>query len=237
MSIKSSGPINQILAALPHSEYQRLIPHLEEIPLTVGNVLYEPSQPILEVYFPNLAMVSLVSILSGNLTTGIGLVGCEGMVGMPVFLGNDRTTTQAIVQISGSAMKLSANVLANEFNRAKHLQKLLLLYTQIQLGQISQISACKSHHTIEQQLACWLLLIRDCIQQDILPLTQKSISTMLAVRRASITEAAILLQNAGIIHYRRGQIVILNRSELESKSCECYGLIQKEFARLLGTRQ
>ncbi len=235
MSKNACPPINKILAALPHSEYQRLVPYLEETSLTLGTVLYEPNQPILEVYFPNLAMISLVSIVSGDMMTRIGFVGYEGMVGIPAFLGNDRTIGRAIVQIAGSAMKLPAKVLRDEFKKAEQLQKLLLLYTQAQLSQISQLSVCKSHHTIGQQFACWLLLIHDCIQQDILPLTHKSISTMLAVRRASITEAAMMLQKAGIVHYHRGQIAILNRNELESKSCECYRLIQTEFARLLGT--
>ena len=179
-------------------------------------------------------MISLVSVMEDGSTTEIGLVGNEGMVGLPIFLGGNVTTNSAIVQIEGNAVKMDAAILKSEFERGGQLQKKLLLYTQARLTQISQIAACKSHHLIEERLARWLLSVNDCVNQPELPLTQKFISQMLGVRRASVTEAAIALQKAGFISYRRGQITILNRKELEQAACECYSLIQKEFKRLLG---
>jgi CRP-like cAMP-binding protein len=182
-------------------------------------------------------MISLVSVLRDNSKTEIGLVGNEGMVGLPAFLGGSFTPNRAIVQIAGNAIKLSADVLKREFDRGRELQRLLLLYTQALLTQVSQISACKSRHGLEQQLARWLLSVQDCVRQDEFRLTHQFISEMLGVRRASVTEIASTFQRAGIIRYSRGQIAILNQAELEATACECYGLIKGEFLRLLGTEQ
>ncbi len=226
---------NQLLMALPPEEYQRLIPYLKPVNLILGQVIYEPQQVIKEVYFPVSSMISLVSMMKDNSTTEIGLVGNEGIVGIPVFLGGNIFTNRAIVQIEGNAIKMDADVLRREFERGEQLQKKLLLYTQARLTQISQIAACKSHHLIEERLARWLLSVHDCVHNNELPLTQKFISEMLGVRRASVTEAAIALQKAGSIGYTRGQITILKRKELEQRACECYGLIQIEFKRLLNT--
>lgn len=224
---------NQLLMALPLRECQRLIPYLKPVNLVLGQVIYEPQQVIKEVYFPVRAMISLVSMMKDNSTTEIGLVGNEGMVGIPVFLGGNIVTNRAIVQIEGNAMKMDASVLRREFGRGEQLHKKLLLYTQARLTQVSQIAACKSHHLIEERLARWLLSVHDCVQKNELPLTQKFISEMLGVRRASVTEAAIALQKAGLISYSRGQITILERKELEQAACECYASIRNEFKRLL----
>ncbi|AFY58226.1 cAMP-binding protein [Rivularia sp. PCC 7116] len=225
---------NQLLMGLPSEEYKRLVPYLKPVSLSLGQVIYEPKQLIKEVYFPLEAMISLVSIMKDNSTTEIGLVGNEGMVGLPVFLGGNTATNRAIVQVHGNALKMDASVLRSEFERGKKLQQKLLLYTQARLTQISQIAACKSHHLIEERLARWLLSVNDCVNRDELPLTQKFISEMLGVRRASVTEAAIALQKAGLISYSRGQITIQQRKQLEEAACECYGLIRDEFKRLLG---
>ncbi len=224
---------NQLLMALPPGEYERLVPYLEPVSLALGQVIYEPKQLIKEVYFPLEAMISLVSIMKDGSTTEIGLVGSEGMVGLPVFLGGNSATNYAIVQVEGNALKMEASILKSEFERGKQLQAKLLLYTQARLTQVSQIAACKSHHLIEERLARWLLCVNDCVNKPELPLTQKFISEMLGVRRASVTEAAIALQKAGLISYSRGQITILKRNELEQAACECYGLIHNEFKRLL----
>ncbi|MGB3640219.1 MAG: Crp/Fnr family transcriptional regulator [Rivularia sp. (in: cyanobacteria)] len=224
---------NQLLMALSTKEYERLIPYLEPVSLVLGQIIYEPKQPIKEVYFPLGAMISLVSIMKDGSTTEIGLVGNQGMVGIPIFLGGNIATNRAIVQVEGNALKMDASILKSEFERGKQLQAKLLLYTQARLIQISQIAACKSHHLIEERLARWLLCVNDCVNKPELPLTQKFISEMLGVRRASVTEAAQALQKAGLIRYRRGQITILKRKELEQAACECYGLILNEFKRLL----
>lgn len=237
MSENFSLSTNQLLSALPLEEYQRLLPHLEPISLTLGKVLYEPGKPITEVYFPNEAMLSLVSRMTDGSTTEVGLVGNEGMIGLPVILGGNHSVSQVIVQVQGTATKLNAELLKKEFLRGGKLQKLLLLYTQARLSQISLIAACKSHHTVEQRLARWLLTVNDCIMKDELPLTQKFISQMLGVRRASVTEAALVLQKLKIISYNRGHIKILKRKKLEKTACECYASIKQEFTRLLGTNQ
>lgn len=224
---------NKLLIALPPGEYQRLISSLEPVNLVLGQVIYEPQQVIKEIYFPMGAMISLVSIMKDGSTTEVGLVGNEGMIGLPVFLGGNITTNRAIVQIEGNAMKMDASCLRREFERGEQLHKNLLLYTQARLTQISQIAACKSHHVIEERFARWLLSVHDCVNDGELPLTQKFISEMLGVRRASVTQAAIALQKAKLISYSRGHITILNRKKLEEAACECYGLIKNEFTRLL----
>lgn len=233
MSEASYNLSNKLLSALPNNVLERLRPHFEEVSLIQGQILHNSSKPITEVYFPNQASISLVLILSDKSTTEIGVVGNEGMVGLPAILGGKCTTNDSIVQISGTAVKISSQILQEEFNRGEELQKLLLLYTQAQFTQIAQIAACQSHHVIEQRLARWLLLVRDCVNKNTLPLTQKSISMMLGVRRASVTEAAISLQQANIITYSRGQIIITNPQNLEAFACECYSKIKQEYHRLL----
>ena len=233
MTEASSTASNKLLSALSDSVYQRLSPYFEEVSLTQQQILYQSGELIQYVYFPHQASISLVLIMSDKSTIEIGLVGKEGMVGLPVILGGESSSNHSIVQIPGTATKLATPILQEEFKRGEELQQLLLLYTQAQLSQISQIAACQSHHVIEQRLARWLLLVRDCTGKNTLPLTQKLVSMMLGVRRASVTEAAISLQQAEAISYSRGQIVIIDPQRLESLACECYSKIQNEYARLL----
>ena len=237
MSEDIDGTIaNQLLAALPSEDYQHLAPHLENIYLIAGEVLSEPGETMTEVYFPTLAMISLVSIMENGSTTEIGLVGKEGMVGLPVFLGGCSTISRAIVQMNGTAIKLNANVLRSEFKRGGELQRLLLLYAQALFTQASQNAACNRQHNIEQRLARWLLTAQDCIMKDELHLTQEFISHMLGTRRSGITVAAGILQQAGIIRYTRGKISILNRAALKYTACECYHAIKNEYDRLLKSK-
>ena len=231
---EASSPVtNQLLSALSDSVYQRLTPYLEEVFLTQGQFLHRSGKTITEVYFPHRASVSLVVILANKSTTEIAMVGNEGIIGLSVILGGQSTTTNSVVQIAGSATKLSSQILLEEFHRGEEFQKLLLLYTQAQITQIARISACQSHHVIEQRLARWLLSARDATGNRLLPVTQKLISTMLGVRRASITEAAIALQEAGTITYSRGQIEIVDAQKLQAVACECYSNIKQENLRLL----
>ncbi len=233
------SPVNQILAALPDEEYRRIAPHLETVSLKRGQVLHEPYEAIQDVYFPNQAMISLVSIMKDGATTEIGLVGNEGMIGLPVILGGELAPSQAIVQIQAQdgAMKLSANLLKQEFQRGEVLQKRLLLYTQAFLTQVSQSAACNRQHTIEERLARWLLSVQDCVLVDELPLTQEFMANMLGTRRSGVTVAAGILQQAGIISYNRGKVTILNQESLQETACECHRLVQNEFMRLLGSRR
>lgn len=228
----NESPSNQLLAALPNFEYQRLLPHLEIVQLSVGEILYQSYETIEYVYFPHQGMISLVAIMENGTTTEVGIVGKEGVTGISTILGSDSSIHCAMVQIAGNASRIEVDLLRQEFNRGGKLQKLLLLYTQARLTQITQNAACYSQHLIEQRLARWLLTVHDCIQQDSFSLTQELIATMLGVRRSGITKAANLLQQAEIIRYSRGNITVLNRAALETVSCECYWIIKQEFYRL-----
>ena len=230
-------PINQILAALPKSEYQIIAPHLKPVDLTSGEVISEPNQSITEIYFPQRAMISIVSIMMDGSTTEIGLIGNEGMVGLPAILGGNSTISCSIVQVSGTALQVSADIIQQQFLRGGKLQEILLLYIQASLTQVSQSAACNRQHKIEERLARWLLSVRDCVLQNELHLTQEFIANMLGTRRSGVTVAAGILQRAGIIRYSRGKITILDRQALEDTSCECYRTIQREFIRLLGSRR
>ncbi|WP_330205152.1 Crp/Fnr family transcriptional regulator [Cyanobacterium sp. Dongsha4] len=224
---------NKLLDGLPSHEYEKLEPHLEQVKLTSGVILYNPYDVIHYAYFPLSAMISLVKIMEDGSTTEIGLIGNEGMIGLPIILGGNYTTNNIVVQISGESLKLRADILKIEFSKGQTLQKLLLLYTQARLGQIAQTAACNRHHKIEARLARWLLSVYDCVRKDEFDLTQEFISHMLGVRRAGVTNAAHGLQEAGIIRYNRGKIVILDRQKLEQLSCECHQAIQNEFMNLL----
>ncbi len=224
---------NQLLAALPETEYQRLVPNLELVSLPLHKVIYEPGEPITHVYFPHQALVSLVSLMEDGSTVEVGLVGNEGMVGLPVIWGGDTTTTKAFVQIADSGSRMKASLLKIEFDRGDQLQTLLLRYMQALHTQISQLAACNRLHMIEGRLARWLLSVHDRMQKDEFPLTQEFIGQMLGTRRAGVSEAAGVLSQAGMIRYTRGKITILDRPKLEATACECYGLVKSEFTRLL----
>ncbi len=230
-------PINKLLAALPISEYERLIPHFKETNLECGTILYEPYEPINSMYFPITVMISLVSIMENGSTTEIGLIGNEGMIGLPAILGGQFSISRAIVQIEGNGLKINSDIIKEEFDRGETLQKILLLHTQARLTQISQSAACNRQHRIEARLAKWILSVHDCVLNDEIPLTQEFISNMLGVRRSGVTIAANGLQNAGLISYNRGKITILDYEGLENTACECYRLVQNEFIRLLGARR
>ncbi|CAA9575366.1 cAMP-binding proteins - catabolite gene activator and regulatory subunit of cAMP-dependent protein kinases [uncultured Synechococcales cyanobacterium] len=225
---------NRLLAALSAAEYQRLIPNLEFVELALKQVLYKPSEQIAHVYFPHRAIVSLTYTLEDGSTSEVGMVGNEGMAGLPVILGGDNTTTTAIVQGADGGMRMRADQLKAEFNRGGELQSLLLRYTQGLLTQITQTAACNRHHSIEERLARWLLMVSDRTESNTFSLTQEFLSEMLGVRRAGVTVAAGTLNQAGIIRYNRGKIDILDRESLEATSCECYPVVKKELTRLLG---
>ncbi|MBD2561721.1 MULTISPECIES: Crp/Fnr family transcriptional regulator [Nostoc] len=227
---------NKLLAALPASDYERLVPHLKLVPLQVQQILYAAAEPITQVYFPDKAVVSIVTTMEDGSTAEVGIVSNEGMVGIPVILGDNTTTTTAFVQISGAAMQINANVLRAEFNLGGALQTLLLCYVQAVYSELAQGAACNRLHTLEERLARWLLTVSDRLESEDFPLTQEFISQMLGVRRSGVTVAASTLSRAGMISYQRGHISILNREDLEATSCECHQVIQKEFARLLGMK-
>lgn len=214
---------NMILAALPRREYQRLLPNLELISLPLDVILYKSGDSIDYVYFPEDGIVSLVTNMTDGATIEVGLIGKEGMVGIPVLLGDDIASEESIVQIAGSALRMRSDVL-KEGLKTNHSPLLteLLLYTRILMKQVAQTAACNSLHSVEERLARWLLMCHDRMESDELPLKQEFISSMLGTRRASVGDAASGLQAEGIIRYSRGNISILKRKRLEESACECY---------------
>jgi CRP-like cAMP-binding protein len=223
---------NRLLAALPAAERARLIPSLEPVAMTVGEVVYESGGRQDYVYFPTTAIVSLHYVMADGASAEIAAVGNEGMVGVVLFMGGETTPSRAIVQCAGSAFRLSGKRLKREFTRAGPMQHLLLRYTQALLTQMAQTAVCNRHHSVDQQLCRWLLLRLDRMRTNVLTVTQELISNMLGVRREGVTEAAGKLQDAGLIRYSRGRITVLDRSGLEARVCECYGVVRKESDRL-----
>ena len=224
---------NHLLAALPDAEFSRISPHLELIPMRLGDVLYESSGRLHHVYFPTTSILSMQYVLEDGGSSEIAGVGNEGVLGIALFMGGETTPSRAVVRASGHAYRLKSDVLMEEFNRAGQTMRLLLRYTQALATQMSQNSVCNRHHSVEQQLCRWLLFTLDRLPSNDLTLTQELIANMLGVRREGVTEAAGKLQGHGYISYRRGHIKVINRVGLERDVCECYGVVKKEFDRLL----
>ena len=231
MSQDRSRSANRLLSALPEAEYERLEPYLTSISLPIGTVFYEASEKIETIYFPNTSLISLVNTLSNGATTEVSLVGGTGMVGIPAILSSGISQNLAIVQVPNHAMKISAEILKQEFKRGGELQNILHAYIETRISEISQLAVCNAHHTIEERFARWLLITSDLIQSNTLPLTQEFLGNMLGVRRSGVTIAAQTIQQAGIINYRWGKIIILNREALKNVSCECYQLFYNNFYR------
>jgi CRP-like cAMP-binding protein len=224
---------NHLLAALPTAEFERLAPHLELIPMPLGEVLYEPGEQLQHAYFPTSAIVSLHYVMESGASAETAGVGHEGMVGISLFMGGDTMPSSAVVQIAGHAYRLERHLMKQEFDRGGLMQRLLLRYTQALMTQMTQTAVCNRHHSVEQQLCRWLLSTLDRVPSGQLVMTQELVASMLGVRREGITEAAGKLQHAGFIRYRRGHIAVLERSGLETRVCECYGVVKKELLRLL----
>jgi len=225
---------NHLLAALPPAEFERLLPQLELVPMLLGDVLYESGGQLPHVYFPTTAIVSLQYMTEDGASAEIAGVGNEGMLGVSLVLGGNSTTSRATVQTGGSGYRLKGHLLMEEFNRAGPMMRLLLRYTQALMTQMSQTAVCNRHHSVEQQLCRWLLSTLDRLPSTELTMTQELIASMIGVRREGITAAAGHLQQAQCIRYRRGHITVLDRQGLESRVCECYAVVKKEYGRLLG---
>lgn len=228
---------NHLLNALPPQEYERLAPHLELIELNLGEVLYESGSQMRHAYFPITSIVSLLYVLENGSSAEIAVVGNEGILGIALFMGGYTTPSRAVVQSKGSAYRLKADILLDEFNRGGPSQNLLLRYTQALITQMTQTAVCNRHHTVEQQLCRWLLLSLDRLSGNSLNMTQELIANMLGVRREGVTEAAGRLQREGLIKYCRGHIEVLDRTLLEARVCECYQVVQTEFERLLPNKE
>jgi CRP-like cAMP-binding protein len=222
---------------LPDLELEALSPHLEPVALALGEMLYEPGERLHHAQFPTSAVVSLHYVTESGAAVETAGVGNEGMVGISLFMGGDSTPGSAVVQTAGHAYRLDRRRLRLAFDGAGLLQRLLLRYTQALITQIAQTAACNRHHSVEQQLSRWLLLTLDRAPERELVMTQEPVASMLGVRRESVTEAAATLQQLGFIRYRRGHIAVIDRHGLETRACECYGVVKQELGRLLGDVQ
>jgi len=233
MTLPPSIRQNQLLAALPPDELARWHPHLEPVELPLGGVLHEAGGPMSHVYFPTTAIISLLYVMEDGASAEIAVVGNDGIVGISLFMGGQSTLSRAVVQSAGHGFRLRADLMMREFDRAGPVMHLLLRYTQALISQMAQTAACNRHHSLDQQLCRWLLLSLDRLDSNELIMTQELIANMLGVRREGVTEAAGKLRKAGLIRYRRGHIVVLDRAGLERRSCECYAVVRKEYERLL----
>ncbi len=224
---------NHLLAVLPTPESDRLFSHMEPVTLPLGKALYGSGDRMDHVFFPTSAIVSLLYVMEDGASAEIAVIGNEGIVGIALFMGGETMPNRAVVQSEGHAYRLQGQLLKNEFNRGGALQHLLLRYTLAMLTQMAQTAVCNRHHTVDQQLCRWLLLSLDRLPKNELTMTQELIANMLGVRREGVTEAAGKLQNAGLIAYNRGRITVLDRPGLETRVCECYEVVRREFHRLL----
>jgi CRP-like cAMP-binding protein len=224
---------NKLLAALPDAHLAAWQGKLEPMEMPLGKVLYEPGTKLTHVVFPTTAIVSLLYVMENGASAEIAIVGNEGIVGVSLFMGGQSTPSRAVVQSAGEGVRLKANVLMQEFNRAGPVLHVLLRYTQALITQMSQTAVCNRHHSLDQQLCRWLLLSLDRLSSNQLVMTQELIANMLGVRREGVTEAAGNLHRAGLIDYRRGRITVLDRAQLERRTCECYAVVKKEYDRLL----
>ncbi|WP_233556190.1 Crp/Fnr family transcriptional regulator [Noviherbaspirillum sedimenti] len=227
---------NQILAALPEAGYERLAPHLELVSMSLGMVVTEAGASMQHVYFPTSSIVSILHDTRDGASAETALIGNEGLVGVAQWMGGGAMSSRAVVTSAGYGFRLGAALLQEEFDRGDALQKHLLRFTQALLTQMSQTAVCNRHHSVAQQLCHWLLLRLDRLPSNELSMTQELIANMLGVRRESVAEAAGRLQDEALIHYSRGHIIVLDRSGLESRVCECYADVKREYARLLPGR-
>ena len=227
---ETTQPVNEnrLLAALSAEESERLAPHLETVSLDLSEILFRPDEQIQHVYFPLNSVVSLLTDLEDGTGMEVGLVGREGMVGVSAFLGGNETKV-ATVQQQGASLRLRAEKLREEFRLGGALQDALLRYTHALMSQISQSVVCNARHQVEGRMARWLLMFHDRIEADEFELTHEFMSSMLGVRRASVSEVAEKLQEMKLIRYQRGHFVILDRKGLEKFTCECYPVVKEKF--------
>ena len=224
---------NRLLAALPAADLKPWLADLELIELPLGKVLYESGGIERNVYFPTSGIISLLYVMKNGDAAEIAVVGHEGIVGISLFLGGNSTPSRAVVQSAGWGFRLKAQIVKEAFDRSNAVTHLLLRYTQALITQMSQTAVCNRHHTLDEQLCRWLLLSLDRLPGSDLVMTQELIANMLGVRRQGVTEAALKLQEAGLISYGRGRISVLDRKRLEARACECYAVVKDEYDRLL----
>jgi CRP-like cAMP-binding protein len=225
--------LNELLAALPPDVLLRWQPHLESLDMPLGQVLYVSGDVPHHVFFPTTAIVSLLFVSESGSTSEIAVVGRDGLVGISIFMGGGSTPSRAVVQSAGRGFRLNSRMVREEFDLGGAAMHLMLRYTQALITQMAQTAVCNRHHSLDQQLCRWLLLSLDRMDDCELVMTQELIAANLGVRREGVTEAALHLQQSGVIRYARGHIKVLDRPALEARTCECYAVVKKEYDRLL----
>lgn len=228
---------NRLLAMMPAGDVEMLRPHLHEVVFKFRMPLYEADQPIEHVYFPLDGVASLVSTMKNGQSAEIGTIGNEGIVGIPIILGDTTAPTNVYIQVPGAGLKVKAGVLRDILERSSASRVLMLHYVHAFFNQVAQSAACNHFHSLEKRCCRWLLMTHDRVQSDQFILTQDFLAMMLGVRRTGVTEAARKLKSMHLIEYARGRVVILDRAGLEHRSCECYHISRREYDRLLGPAQ
>jgi CRP-like cAMP-binding protein len=225
---------NRLLGLLSPKDYGRLRPHLRRIPLKYRQSLYRAQKPLAFVYFIESGVGSLVNTLANGQAAEVGTIGNEGIVGLPLLLEDDRAPTSVYVQVPGVGLQMKASLFKKELARSASMRTVMLRYAHALFNQVAQSAACNNFHTLQQRCCRWMLMTHDRMQSDEFLLTQEFLAMMLGVQRTGVSTAAGALQRAGLIRYRRGIVTILDRRGLKRRSCECYGISQREFDRLLG---
>lgn len=233
MPTPDSAPHNQLLAALPAAELERLLPQWELVPMPLGEVLYKSGEPLQYVYFPTTSVVSLFYLLENGVSAEIALVGNEGALGISQLIVDKIKPCRAVVQSAGHGYRLKVQLLQYELNRAGPVLRLLLHYAQTLSAQMKQTAACNQHHPVEQQLCRWLLLSLDRFSSNTLSMTQDLIMNIFGGHYEGVIEAARNLQQAGLICYSSDRIEVLDRPGLEQMACECYAIVKTRWDRLL----
>jgi CRP-like cAMP-binding protein len=225
---------NRLLGLLPPRDLARLRPHLTRVPLAYRQSLYGANKSIRFVYFIECGVGSLVNTMANGDAAEVGTIGNEGVVGLPVILGDDRAPMDVYVQVPGVGLKMTAKLFQRELARSNSMRTVMLRYAHAFFDQVAQSAACNQFHSIEQRSCRWLLMTRDRMQSDDFLLTQEFLAMMLGVQRTGVTAVAGTLQRQGLIRYKRGNITIVDGVGLKHRSCECYGVSKREFDRLLG---
>ena len=225
---------NRLLEALAESDLRRMLAGCVTVELAFADALYEPGERLSHVYFPTASFISLIMLVDASASLEVGLIGNEGMFGIPLVLGVDVSPVRAVVQGAGSALRMGARVFCRELGRSPSLQREMDRYIFVHLNQLAQTAACTRFHVVEARLARWLLMTQDRAHADSFHVTQEFLALMLGVRRVGVTKAASALQKRRLIHYTRGDITVLDRRGLKAASCGCYNADRESYQRILG---